>query len=284
MPDSVFLFTLTVKMAATAAVVVAASLIAERVGALIGALVATLPVAAGPAYILLALDHDARFIADSAVTSLAVHAATGVFCTAYVFAARRWPFPVGTGLALAAWVAGVLAVRAIDWSLAGVLVLNIATYGLCIPLVQRFAHARVPAIKRQRFDVPLRAALVAVLVGAVVTAGAHVGPRLTGILAVFPIVLMSLTLILHPRIGGEAAAAVIANTMWGLIGFGLCLLALHLAVVPLGAPAALVVALAVSLVGNTTIFFLLRHGKGRAGRQSWARSPDGAKRNPGTPS
>jgi hypothetical protein len=65
---------LAVKMAATAAVVVAASIIAERVGALVGAMVATLPVAAGPAYILLAIDHDASFIADSTLMSLAVHA------------------------------------------------------------------------------------------------------------------------------------------------------------------------------------------------------------------
>jgi hypothetical protein len=267
MPDSAFLFILTAKMAATAAVVVAASLIAERVGALIGALVATLPVASGPAYILLAFDHDARFIADSTVMSLAVHAANGLFCTVYVFAAQRWPFAISTGLAIATWAGCVLAVRAVDWSLPGVLVLNAATYGLCVPLVQRFAHARVPVIARRWFDVPLRAVLVVVLVGAVVMAGAHVGPKLTGVLAVFPIVLMSLTLILHPRIGGPATAAVIANTMWGLIGFGLCVLALHLAVVPLGAPAALAVALGVSLVGNTTIFFLLRRGKGRAAAQ-----------------
>jgi uncharacterized membrane protein (GlpM family) len=266
MPDPTFLFMLAVKMAATAVVVVAASLIAERVGALIGALVATLPIASGPAYILLALDHDARFIADSTVLSLAVHAPTGLFCAAYVLAAQRWPFAISTGIAIATWVGGVLAVRAVDWSLAGVLVLNAATYGPCLPLVQRFAHARVPAIKRHWFDIPLRAAMVAVLVGAVVMAGANVGPRLAGILAVFPIVLLSLMLILHQRIGGQATAAVIANSMWGLIGFGLCILALHLAVVPLGAPAALVVALLVSVIANSTIFLLLRlrHGRARA--------------------
>lgn len=258
---------LAVKMAATAAVVVAASLIAERVGALIGALVATLPIASGPAYILLALDHDARFIADSTVLSLAVHAPTGLFCSAYVLAAQRWPFVISTAIAVATWVGGVLAIRGVDWSLAGVLALNAATYGACVPLVQRFAHARLPAIGRRWFDVPLRAAMVAVLVGAVVTAGANVGPKLAGILAVFPIVLMSLMLILHPRIGGQATAAVIANSMWGLIGFGLCILALHLAAVPLGAPAALVVALAVSLVANTTIFLLLRHSRKRAVKQ-----------------
>ena len=63
--------------------------------------------------------------------------------------------------------------------------------------------------------------LVAVLVGAVVAVGANAGPKLTGIFAVFPIVMLSLMLILHPRIGGAATAAIIANTMWGLVGFAL---------------------------------------------------------------
>jgi hypothetical protein len=268
MPDSAFLITLAVKMAATAAVVVAVSLIVEQVGALIGALVATLPVASGPAYILLALDHDASFIAGSTLASLAVHAATGLLCTAYVLAAQRLPFGASTAIAVATWAGSVLAIRTVDWSLAGVLALNAATYGLCLPLVQRFAHARVPVIGRRWFDVPLRAALVAALVGAVVMAGAHGGARLAGILAVFPVVLISLMLILHPRIGGRAAAAVIANTMWGLIGFGLSVLALHLAAMPLGAPAALVVALMVALAANTTIFLVLRRSRAKEAKQA----------------
>ncbi len=47
-----------------------ASMVAERSGPLIGALVATLPVSAGPVYVFLALDHDAAFIAQSALASL----------------------------------------------------------------------------------------------------------------------------------------------------------------------------------------------------------------------
>lgn len=255
---------LALKMVATAAVVVAASLVAERVGAPIGAMVATLPIAAGPAYILLALDHDARFIADSTVASLAVHAATGLFGTAYVFAAQRCPFAASIAIAVGTWFGCALAIRSIEWSLPGAIVLCAATYGVCVPLVQRFVHVRVPAIARRWFDIPLRALLVAVLVGAVVAAGANVGPKLTGILAVFPIVMLSLMLILHPRIGGSATAAIIANTMWGLVGFALSVLALHLTAVPLGAPLALTTALLVSVVTNTTIFLLLRRGLARA--------------------
>lgn len=262
MTDPAFLVLLAAKMAATAAVVVAASMIAERSGALIGALVATLPVASGPAYVVLALDHDAAFIAAASVTSLTVHAATGLLCIAYVFAAQRLPFVVAWALAVAAWVVAVLLLSLTAWSLAAVLALNAVTYGIGVPLLHRFTHVRMPAVTRRWFDVPLRAALVATLVGAVVIAGSQTGPRVTGILAVFPIVLVSLIVILHPRIGGKATAAVIANILSGLIGFGLCVLTLHLAAVPLGTPLALVAALAVAVVVNTAIF-LLRRGLGR---------------------
>jgi hypothetical protein len=259
-PDIVFFLALALKMAATAVVVVTASLVAERVGALIGAMIATLPIAAGPAYILLALDHDAQFIADSTVASLAVHAATGLFGTAYVFAAQRCSFPVTIAIAIGTWFGCALVIRSTEWSLAGAIALCAATYGACVPLVQRFLHVRVPAIARRWFDIPLRALLVAVLVGAVVAVGANVGPKLTGILAVFPIVMLSLMLILHPRIGGAATAAIIANTMWGLVGFALSVLALHVAVVPLGAPLALAFALLVAVATNITIFVVRRRG------------------------
>jgi len=50
----------------------------------------------------------------------------------------------------------------------------------------------------------------------------------------------SLMLIFHPRVGGPATAALIANTMWGLVGFSACLFTVHLATVPLGTWAILV--------------------------------------------
>ena len=90
------------------------------------------------------------------------------------------------------------------------------------------------------------------------------GRPLTGILAVFPIVMLSLMLILHPRIGGPATAAIIANAMLGLVGFALSILALHLAVVPLGAPFALALALLVSVTFNIGVILLRRAGPIRA--------------------
>jgi hypothetical protein len=68
-PELMMWFMLATKMAVTALFVTAATIIAERLGAMVGALVATLPVSAGPVYVFLALDHDSTFISSSAVVS-----------------------------------------------------------------------------------------------------------------------------------------------------------------------------------------------------------------------
>ena len=70
--------------------------------------------------------------------------------------------------------------------------------------------------------------MVAILVATVITLSKQVGPALTGMVVAFPVALLSLMLIFHPRMGGPAAAAVLANCMLGMIGFGLFCLTLHL--------------------------------------------------------
>jgi hypothetical protein len=259
-PDVWFLLVLAIKMEVTAAFVVTASFVAERAGALVGAMVVTLPIATGPAYVLLALDHGAAFIADSTVASLAVHAASGIFGMAYVLAAQRRSFAVTIAVAVATWIACAIVVRAIAWSVPGAILLNAAAFRVCVPLAQRYLHVRMPVITRRWFDVPLRASLVAALVGTVVMLGDSVGPELAGMFAVFPIVMLSIMLILHPRIGGVATAAIIANAMWGLVGFAVAVLTLHVTAVPFGAPLALASALAVSVGVNCIIFMVRRAG------------------------
>ena len=113
-------------------------------------------------------------------------------------------------------------------------------------------------ITRRWYDIPLRASMVAALVATVVTLSGWVGPSITGILALFPVVFTSLMLILHPRIGGPATAAVIANSAWGLMGFGLAIAVLHLAALRFGSAAGLSLALAVCVGWNLTLWW---HGR-----------------------
>jgi hypothetical protein len=104
----------------------------------------------------------------------------------------------------------------------------------------------------------LRAAMVALLVGTVVTLSFHIGAQASGNLAVFPIVLSSIMLILHNRIGGKATAAVMANAVIGLGGFGVAVVVLALTADRLGSPLALALTLAVSVGCNVLIFLVRR--------------------------
>src|SRR5579864_9684527 len=102
-PDLAFILTLALRMAITAAFVVSASIITERSGPVIGALIATLPISAGPSYVFLALDHDAAFIAEGALASLAINATTLVLMLVYVVLAQRWNAAISIGGAIAVW-------------------------------------------------------------------------------------------------------------------------------------------------------------------------------------
>jgi hypothetical protein len=255
-PDLTFILMLALRMVITAAFVVSASIITERSGPVIGALVATLPISAGPSYVFLSLDHDAAFIAQSALASLPINAVTICLSTTYVLLAQRRSLLVSCSAAVAVWLMLANIVQAVHWSLVGGLLVNAVAYGICVPILERYRHVKhMPLIVRRWYDVPLRASLVALLVGTVVTLSHWVGPTISGILALFPLVFTSMMLILHPRIGGPATAAVVANSGWGMVGFGLGITMLHAGTLHFGSAVGLSLGLATSVVWNLALWW-----------------------------
>jgi hypothetical protein len=257
-PELAFWLALALKMVVTAGLVVTASLIAEKSGPAVGAMIATLPIAAAPSYVFLALDHDTAFIARSALGSLSANAVTGIFAWVYVVLAQRQPLAVSLAAALAVWFALAFALSAVGWNIVTVVAFNVAVFAISIPLVMRYCHVAMPRVSRRWYDMPLRAAMVACLVAIVVGTSTRVGPSVTGLLAVFPIVLTSLMLIFQPRIGGPATAALLANTMWGLAGFSTALVVLYLAALAFGTWTAYALSLATSIVWNFAVWSVRR--------------------------
>ena len=253
-PDLMFWFALATKMAITALFVSVATIIAEKLGAVVGALVATLPVSAGPVYVFLALDHDPTFISASAVASLAMNAATAVFVTVYVRTAQRRSLWISVSLAFIAWLATTLVIASVRWTALSASVLNLIVFTLCLWIVKPFRLVPMPPTIRPWYDFVVRAGMVTLLVGAVVTLSFRIGPAGSGVLAVFPIIYASIMVILHRRVGGPATAAVLANAVPGLAGFGAALLILHLTAVSLGSALALVVALGISVAWNAGLY------------------------------
>ena len=168
-PELAFLLTLALRMAITAAFVVTASIITERSGPVIGALMATLPISAGPSYVFLALDHDAAFIAEGALASLPINAATIFLGLTYVVLAQRHGALLSAEPRSQSGSRSRQDIRIVAMVAAAGLIANAVIFAICLPLLARYRHVRMPPVTRRWFDIPLRASLVATLVATVVT-------------------------------------------------------------------------------------------------------------------
>ena len=246
-----FWLPLLLRAVTSALIVVLASVAAEAAGPFWGGLIISLPISAGPAYVMLAMQHDAAFIADGALSSLAANAATFVLLTAVALLAPHYRRATVMTGALAAWLATLLLIHAIAWTAPGALLLNLA---LIVPahLLTR-AAARTPPVaagplRRRWYELPMRAGLVGAVVATVVTTSRVLGPTVTGMAAVFPVAFTSFAFLILPRLGGPASAAVMASAIRAMPGFALSLLVLHLAAQIVGVWAGLAAMLLTSLL------------------------------------
>jgi uncharacterized membrane protein (GlpM family) len=258
-PDLIFWYELALKMVITAGIVVIASVAVERSGPFIGALIASLPTAAGAAYIILAFEHPPSFIAASAIGSLAANVAVAVFALAYAVLAQRHGLVLSLGIATLVWFAAAAALRLVDWTPATAVALNAAVFAVTIFASRSYrTTGPAPKITRRPLDIPMRALTAAIVVAIVTTASHHIGSFASGMFALFPIVMGSFVVILHPRVGGKAAASVLAHSQVPLLGLGLGFLTLYYLTAPIGVWWALLAGLAVCIVWNLMLWLARR--------------------------
>ena len=256
--DVVFWLSIGLKLVLTAGIVVSASVVVERAGPLVGALVVTLPVTVWPAYVFLAMDHDAIYLFSSAEAGLAVNAASGVFMLIYLMLAQKRGLAVSLGVAVGSWIFLAQVVRSLNWTLYSAGLLNLLVFAICITLSWRYRGVTAPRMTRQWYELPLRTALVCALMAAVLLLSHWGGAEVTGMVAVYPISTTCTMLILHARIGGRASAAVISNGLWGIFGIGIGLFGMASTVKSSGIPLALGLLLAIPVTWNLSIWYLRR--------------------------
>ena len=244
------------KLASTAIVVLLATLIAERVGAFVGAMIVALPISAGPAYLFLALDHDAAFIAESARVSLGVNALVPPFLLIAAYVIRKAGLIAALAAGFAVWGGGAVMVLATPLSLMIAVLLNIISFIICLPLSRPLlTQPPSQALRRGYIDIIVRMVAVIAVVGTAIIVGRRLGPEAAGIAAVAPVVWTSLSVIIYARSGGAACSAIMANGIGGMIGFVMALPAVALLAGPLGWPLAFIVALALCVAWSTGLTF-----------------------------
>jgi uncharacterized membrane protein (GlpM family) len=253
---SAFWLMLLLKIAMTAGIVVAASLIVERSGPFVGSIIAALPTAGGAALIILAMDHPPDFIAQGAIGSMVSNPIVAVFALTYAALAQRRSLSVSLGVAFLVWLVCAALSRLIDWTLPTALLLSAIVFPLTIIAVSRFrvesaAKTKVAFTAR---DLIWRAAVVTLSVVLVTAASSMIGSYFSGIFAFFPVAMGSYFVILHPRIGGPATASVAAHVQAPLIGLGLGLIAVHIMAAPVGVWWAYAAGLAIAIAWNAALW------------------------------
>jgi uncharacterized membrane protein (GlpM family) len=233
--DPIFWYGLALKIALTAGIVVAASVVVERSGPFVGALIAALPTAGGAALIILAIEHPPAFIAASVVGSMVSNAVCAAFALTYAALAQRRSLAVSLGGAFAVWLCFAALSRLVDWNVANAALLNAVVYPLAILAGRRFlAEGAVKRVTLTAEDLAWRAGVVTLCVIVVTAASNSIGSYYSGVFAFFPVAMGSFFVILHPRIGGPAAASVAAHVLTPLIGLCLSLLVVHWLAEPIG--------------------------------------------------
>jgi hypothetical protein len=254
-----FLSALLLKIAMTTGIVVTASLIVERSGPFIGAMIASLPTAGGAALIILALEHPPAFVVASTIGTIVANAACALFALAYAILAQRRSLPVALGGAYAVWFAIAFLSRQFDWTVTTALLFSAIVFPITIAASARFRVAvAVRPVTLSGIDLAWRATVVTTCVILVTAASHSIGPYFSGVFTFFPVAMGSFFIILHSRVGGPAAASVGAHIQTPLIGLTLGVVFVHLFAETIGIWWSYLFGLAV-VVGWNAILWIVRH-------------------------
>jgi hypothetical protein len=245
---------LAVKLLLAPSFVVGASLATRRFGPRVGGLIAGLPVVAGPILLAYALAHGRAFAAGAAAGTLLGLVSLIAFVVVYARLAGRvfW----GASM-LAGWLAfavGTAAFSAV--SLPAGAALGLAGGGLLAGLVLLPRPGRdLPVqLPPPAWDLPLRAGCALALVLTLTAVAGWLGPQLSGLLAPFPIIATVLATFTHAQRGTDELLRLLRGLLSGFGAFALFCFALAISLQQLDTLSAFVLATALALIVQATIF------------------------------
>lgn len=214
--------------------VVAASLVARRYGARIGGLVGGLPVVAGPILLVFALDHGAVFAARAAAGTLLGLVSLLAFILVYAYLASHmsWAGSLFLGWGAFFAVTGALSTTTVgpDSALAVVLAAIVLTL-LVLPQAQ---GERPSVVTLPAWDLPLRGLSALALVLVLTAAANQLGPKLSGLLAPFPVITSVLAVFTHAQHGKRELRLIMRGLVMGLVAYALFCFVLAVSLEALG--------------------------------------------------
>lgn len=241
--------TVAFKVVITPVLIAAATVVGRRWGPGVGGWVVGLPLTSAPVALFLALDEGRRFAALAATGMMAGAISQAAFALVYARVTVR-AGPLASVLAAsAAFALATAGLQALHVPL-GVLFVAVAlALGLALWLMPVETGDEAVAVRPPpRWDLAARMIVATACVLALTAAASRLGPRLTGLLAPFPLYATVLAVFADRASGAAGAGAVLRGLLLGLFGFAAFFLVLAVLLERAGITAAFAAALAAALV------------------------------------
>jgi hypothetical protein len=208
---------LLLKLTLAPGLVAATTLAGRRWGPRAAGWLGGLPVVVGPILLACALERGDAFAAHAAAGALLGLLSLTFFVLAYGWSARVMAWLPAAALGWLAFGVGTFALDRVDVSNWVALALVCSSFAASAVLLPRAPAG--PASPAPRFDLVLRAGATAALVLLLTGLAGALGPRLSGLLASFPVLATVLAAFTHAQDGAAAAAQLLRGFVTGLVAF-----------------------------------------------------------------
>lgn len=199
--------------------VMGTSLTVRRFGARIGGLVGGLPVVAGPILLVFALNHGRAFATDAATGTLLGIVSLAVFIVVYAHAAQRMRWSMSLPAGWLGFFAMTAVLSFVSLSTEVALVVVLIALALTLVAVPRAYGERPGTVSLPAWDLPLRGLSALALVLALTALAGQLGPKLSGLLAPFPVIASVLAVFTHAQHGEQDLLRIMRGFVVGLIAY-----------------------------------------------------------------
>ncbi len=221
---------------------------AHRWGPAVAGWLAGLPIVSGPILFFIAIEQGTPFASNAAMGTFAGVIGPVCFSLAYCWLASLgwwWPLCLVCGWAAYFAAISVLYVTAPPPLLAAVYTVLALTFG---PRLFPRVSPSAPVTIASYAEIACRMVGGAVLVVLVTQFSATLGPQLSGLFAVFPVVTSVLAVFSHRYSGYQCTVLLLRGLVWGLISFAVFCLILAVTIVPWGIAAGFVASTGIALL------------------------------------
>src|SRR5574338_1519833 len=209
---------LALKLILAPIIIGSASLAGRRWGSAVSGWLVGMPLTTGPVVFFVALSHDAAFAGRSALGVLSGGFSLVLYAVSYAWLAKRLRWPLALGGSLLLFAFSTLILENASFPLVPLFFALLAAILLGLRLMPKEVPLP-PAGKPGKWDIPSRIALGTAVILLLTGSAEFIGPRLTGLLATFPLYISILAAFSQRQQGPDGPAHMLRGLLYGMFAF-----------------------------------------------------------------